>query len=444
MLAMLAAAVLATSQPAPVIRPQWERQPSADELMDAYPPGAEAKSVEGRAVMVCTVTVYGDMDDCAVVSETPAGWGFGAAALKVSLRLHMSPQLRNGEPEPSQVRIPVRFALPKPSAPAPASPAPTPAPAQLPLPRTATSWSLMIGGVLGLILGAAALGDLIARGRRAPVRLGAVLGGAFGFVGQAWRVAPAALLSLILVNIVGDLASLAPRVEAGALALFDLPLILAANLMATTAACRVGLRDLRPDDPRLRPGRWGLRFGAVEFRLLGANLLGGMVILLGAAVATAFAALVAWGAGLAMDRWADPALAAISRQAIAAVGGDFAALAGVFVAAMVLIGTRLMAMAPHVVFDPELDFGLAWRSSRGAWLTTTLAQFSLWSLSFLLAFVLGFAGILLSRLMPWDSATSQVVVKASADALVTALTLPLGVGVALQIFRRVRRLEPGG
>ena len=124
MLAMLAAAVLATSQPAPVVRPKWERQPSPDELMDAYPPGAEAKGVEGRAVMVCTVTVYGDMDDCVIVSQTPPGWGFGDAALRVSLRLHMSPQLRNGEPEPSRVRIPVRFALPK--TPAPVS-APTPA-----------------------------------------------------------------------------------------------------------------------------------------------------------------------------------------------------------------------------------------------------------------------------------------------------------------------------
>ena len=442
MLAMLAAAALATSQP--VVPPHWERKPSGDDLMEAYPPAAASKDIEGRAIMVCTVDVYGDMDDCDVVSETPPGWGFGAAALRISLRLHMSPQLRNGVPEPSRVRIPIRFALPKETGPAPAPPKASQVSPQLPLPRTGAAWSLLMGGVLALTLLTAALGDLLVRGRRAPAPLGAVVSEAIGFWGRAWRGAPAALLCVILFNVAGDLTPLAPRIEAQGLVLLDLLIVVVVGLMATVAVCRVGLRDLRPHDPGLRPGPLSLRFGEAEMRLLAANLLAALVIVLGAGAATALVGLGVWGAGLAMDRWIDPVVGDTARQAIAAVGGDVAALAGVYVAAMVLIGARLTTLAPHVAFDPELDIGTAWRSSRGAWFAATIAEIGLWSLIALLAFILGIVGVLLSRLLPWGAAKDTIIARAGLDAVLTALIFPLRAGVALEIFRRVRRLQPGG
>lgn len=102
--------------PAPpsVIRnPSWLRKPTADQMDRVYPRRAREDGVGGSALLHCTVTVTGDLTGCSVKSESPAGVGFGDAAMKLSRYFRMNPRTVDGAAVGgAQVDIPLRFQAP--------------------------------------------------------------------------------------------------------------------------------------------------------------------------------------------------------------------------------------------------------------------------------------------------------------------------------------------
>ena len=78
--------------------PNWVRKPTAEELASVFPTKALETAKGGRAVIGCEVTIEGFLERCHVWDESPAGYGFGAAALQLAPQFRLSPKIRGGRP----------------------------------------------------------------------------------------------------------------------------------------------------------------------------------------------------------------------------------------------------------------------------------------------------------------------------------------------------------
>jgi hypothetical protein len=81
--------------------PDWMKKPTAGDLAGVFPKAAAKKRVDGKAIIKCQLDVQGFLQKCMVMSEEPAGLGFGEAALQLSPQFRMTPKIRGGKPVPS-------------------------------------------------------------------------------------------------------------------------------------------------------------------------------------------------------------------------------------------------------------------------------------------------------------------------------------------------------
>jgi len=79
-----------------------------------YPDRAQRMEVNGRATISCTVTAKGALQGCTVVSENPADYGFGEAALRLSRLFRMKPKTLDGSPvDGGAITVPIVFQVPQ-------------------------------------------------------------------------------------------------------------------------------------------------------------------------------------------------------------------------------------------------------------------------------------------------------------------------------------------
>jgi len=95
--------------------PDWIKRPSSDDLMSVWPRDAMRRGLGGKAKIACVVSLQGGLRGCKVVSETPAGAGFGMAVIALTPQFLMRPAMKDGKPVLATVTIPINFE--KPSAP---------------------------------------------------------------------------------------------------------------------------------------------------------------------------------------------------------------------------------------------------------------------------------------------------------------------------------------
>ena len=110
----LAITLAGSASAAPVeTEADWLKPPRSEDLLSVWPSEAWKRGLGGKAVIACQVSVQGALRACAVESESPAGAGFGAAAIALTPQLLMKPATRDGQPVVSGVRIPVQFPTPE-------------------------------------------------------------------------------------------------------------------------------------------------------------------------------------------------------------------------------------------------------------------------------------------------------------------------------------------
>jgi TonB family protein len=105
-------AVPAFAQPAP--EPMWSRTPSPSQVLEAYPQSA-MNLPGGSARIKCLPSPAGNLINCTVVSEDPAGVGFGPAAVALAAGFRLTSQAARRHAE--GIVLPIRFARPEPAPP---------------------------------------------------------------------------------------------------------------------------------------------------------------------------------------------------------------------------------------------------------------------------------------------------------------------------------------
>jgi periplasmic protein TonB len=97
--------------PPVITNPDWVRKPNGKDFERYYPARALDREKEGRVVLDCLVNENGSIN-CRVSSETPEGWDFGDAALKIARSFQMSPKMVDGSPTSGgRVTVPIVFKL---------------------------------------------------------------------------------------------------------------------------------------------------------------------------------------------------------------------------------------------------------------------------------------------------------------------------------------------
>jgi protein TonB len=94
-----------------ITTPVWTARPTDAQIAALHPP--QAAGQQGRTVVECAVSDQGTLQACKVVGETPAGAGFGDAAVALAKHFRIRPAADDGASlVGAHVLVPVRWTPP--------------------------------------------------------------------------------------------------------------------------------------------------------------------------------------------------------------------------------------------------------------------------------------------------------------------------------------------
>jgi TonB family protein len=109
-----------TAAPRQLVNPEWKSVVTPETVTSVFPPQALSAGLKsGRGTLDCVAKDSGALDQCKIVSEEPAGMGFGAAALSIATVMQLNPwNAQSGPVGGARVRLPIVVKLPDGEAPA--------------------------------------------------------------------------------------------------------------------------------------------------------------------------------------------------------------------------------------------------------------------------------------------------------------------------------------
>jgi hypothetical protein len=277
------------------------------------------------------------------------------------------------------------------------------------------------------------------------VTIGEALGQSFRFIGTAWRHAwGIMLISVWLTGTLQAIQGLRPEWAFGIL-LLSIPLNVLVGTAVIGALYRIGIEPFHGGDTNFRAAPTGLQWGGLEWRVLGANLLMGLIfggvtfffsiivlVLIGATAGSDSASLAALNGS-------DPTA---SSQALLHIltgpAGIVSLLLFLVVAgAFLFFAARLLVFSLLAADTGAFSFGRAWVLTRGALgaIIVTLLMFGL------LQVAIWFVGLMITG--GFAAAHGQIFWGSVAIAVATgAIITPLSVGLQIYVYNTRRSGEP--
>jgi hypothetical protein len=270
--------------------------------------------------------------------------------------------------------------------------------------------------------------------------IGTVVGVSFRFLREAWAVAPAALVVAVLVT--AALQGYATISSPQSLLFWGLAARIP-GAMATGALFRSVLSRDRPGDARFALGPGGLQWGAVEWRVLGADLL---ILIL--QVVLALAIFIVWAIGLGMLIGAhaiNPAAyenlptegpAGLWRLLLGPTGVVTAIVVLPGIAAMIYVWARLCLLGIEAADTGRFDLGQSWSLTRGATGAIVVTRIAISLAQIVAGLLASLAGLVIAGIM--RSGDAQLLGGIAGGAAGAAIMYPMTAGMVTYIYRAQR------
>ena len=113
-LTVTAPPVTPQTPPAATVNVPVDDSPHAGAWASVWPEDAYKARIPGHVVLTCEIDRYGIAEWCKVAAETPAGKGFGAAALELRPTFKLTPRTGPDGPTDGLMNIAVEFKPPDP------------------------------------------------------------------------------------------------------------------------------------------------------------------------------------------------------------------------------------------------------------------------------------------------------------------------------------------
>jgi hypothetical protein len=276
------------------------------------------------------------------------------------------------------------------------------------------------------------------------VRVGEAIGASFRFVGEAWTKAWGVMLLLVVVACAAQVAE-ASNPGAPLIPLLSAPVALFVTTAAAGALYRLRFAGDHPGDPAFAAGPAGFRWTGLEWRVMGANLLVGLLI-----AVLLFVVFIIWAIALgAIIGSSPPELDSIENgsqaEKTAALLRLMAGPVGV-VSAVILIptllglfylGVRLILFTPMAAETGSFDFAKAWTLARGAMLALILGAILIYFVEALLGFAVGASSQFVATKLG-AAASGRTWANIIGQTLSATINTPLLAGLVLYVYRTQR------